>query len=144
VTSLLALRVAIYTSCRHVEELLKGKVSWLRQDHRVAHLEVPRAKGDCGDRHGRFVYLRPDGLRCLLAIARPEGCDDLVPGRQAGTQMSRLTEIWERVLLESRKLLLNREHGEGAPQASSILNARLVGYQGETRGTLYEGTLRIL
>jgi hypothetical protein len=57
--------------------------------------------------------------------------------------MSRLTETWERVLLESRKLLLNQEEGEGAPQASSILNARLVGYQGETRVTLYDGTLRI-
>jgi hypothetical protein len=142
-TSLLALRVAIYTGCRHVEELLKGKVSWLRQDHGVARLEVPRAKGDRGDRHGRFVYLGPDGLRCLLAIARPEGCDNLVPSRLAGTQMSRLTETWERVLLESRKLLLNREEGVGARQVSSILNARLVGYQGETRITLYEGNLRI-
>jgi hypothetical protein len=40
-TSLLAFRAAIYTGCRHVEEFLKVKVSWLRQDRGVARLEVP-------------------------------------------------------------------------------------------------------
>ncbi|MEO6194014.1 MAG: hypothetical protein ABIS20_13470 [Thermoanaerobaculia bacterium] len=142
-TSLLALRVAIYTGCRHGEELLRGKLSWLRRDFSVPRLEVPRAKGDRGDRHGRFVYLGPDSLRCLLTIPRPEGCDDLVPGRVAGTQLARLTEIWERTLVEARKILLAWEAGQGTPLVSSILKARLVGYQGETRVDLYAGGLRI-
>jgi integrase len=60
-TSLLALRVAIYTGCRHREELVKGKLSWLRWDYSVPRIEIPRAKGDRGTRQGRFVYLGPDG-----------------------------------------------------------------------------------
>jgi integrase len=136
--SLLALRVVLYTGCRHVEELCKAKLSWLREDFGFPRLEIPRAKGERGDRAGRVLYLGPDALRCLREMPRPEGCEDLVPGRVPGTQTARLTEPWERVLLEARKIL-----EAGPPAPSSILKARIVGYQGERRVTVYEGSLRV-
>lgn len=144
-TALLALRVVLYTGCRHVEELLKGKLSWLRQDYGLARLEVPRSKGDRGARQGRVIYLGPDALHCLLEIPRPPGCDDLVPGRVPGTQMSRLTDTWERVLLEARKLLeqWKAERGSRNRLVSSILHARIIGYDGEKRMTRFEGEIRV-
>lgn len=109
----------------------------------VPRIEVPRAKGDRGTRQGRFIYLGPHGLHCLLTIPRREGCDDLVPGRLPGTQLARLTEVWERTLVEARKILLAWQAEQSSPLVSSILKARLVGYQGETRVDLYGGGLRI-
>jgi hypothetical protein len=141
--ALLALRVAIYTGCRHVEELLKGKLPWLRRDFNVPRLEVPRAKGDRGDRHGRIIYLGPDALRCLLEIPRPDDCDDLVPGRLPGSQMARLTETWERVLIEARQSLEAQQADSRLPIVSAILRARLMGYSGETRTTVYPGEIRV-
>lgn len=139
IRSLLALRVVLYTGCRHVEELCKGKTSWLRSDYDLPRLEVPRAKGERGRSAGRVIYLGPDALRCLKEIPRPFGCDDLIPGRFPGTQMARLTEPWERLLLEARKLL----ETEPPNQPSSILAARLIGYEGEARKVIREGSLRL-
>jgi hypothetical protein len=137
--ALLATRVVLYTGCRHVEELLRGNRSWLREDHGIPRLEVPRAKGQRGGEQGRIVYLGPDALRCLKEIPRPEGCEDLVPGRRPGTQMSRLTDAWERIVLEARRIL----EEEACHSSSSILRARIVGYKGEKRVNLFEGSARI-
>jgi hypothetical protein len=137
--ALLAVRVVLYTGLRHREELLRGKLSWLRTDYGILRLEVPRAKGQRGREEGRIVYLGPDALRCLREIPRPEGCDDLVPGRIPGTQMNRLTEPWERIVLEARRILEKSD----AQAPSAIRRARIVGYQGEKRVELYAGSLRI-
>jgi len=137
--ALLALRITLYTGCRHVEELLRGKLSWLRLDYGVTRIEVPQAKGQRHGKSGRFIYLGPDALRCLNEIRRPPGCDDLVPGRTPGTQMNRLTEPWERLMLEARKLLDATSSG----QPSAIRSARIVGYRGEERIQLFGGTQRI-
>ncbi len=141
--SLLALRIVLYTGCRHVEELCRGKLSWLRTDHGIPRLEIPRAKGDRGGANGRFLYLGSHGLQCLLAIPRPPLCDDLVPGSLPGTQMNRLTEPWERLVLEARRILEAHQAQQQAPIPSAIMRARIVGYRGNDRVTLFPGDLRI-
>jgi hypothetical protein len=137
--ALLAIRIVLYTGCRHVEELLRGTLGWLRTDYGISRLEVPRAKGQRGGDQGRIIYLGPDAYRCLMEIPRPEGCDDLVPGRRENTQMARLTEPWERVLLEARHIL----DEASSRQPSAIRRARLVGYEGNHRVTLSDGPIRV-
>lgn len=140
--ALLAIRIVLYTGCRHVEELLRGKLAWFRTDYGIPRLEVPRVKGQRKGKAGRFIYLGPDAVRCLMEIPRAEGVDDLVPGR-SGRQMSRLTEPWERVILEARRLL-EAKRAQGNPVGpSSILRARIIGYEGERRVTLYPGDIRV-
>jgi hypothetical protein len=137
--ALSAVRIVLYTGCRHIEELLRGKLSWIRTDYGIPRIEVPRAKGQRQGKEGRIVYLGPEALRHVLAIPRPGGCEDLVPGRRAQTQMARLTETWERVILEARKIL------ESSPTdaPSTIRRARIVGYEGEKRVTLWPGSVRV-
>ncbi|MEA2604984.1 MAG: hypothetical protein QOF89_5976 [Acidobacteriota bacterium] len=96
-TALRALRVAIYTGCRHREELLWGYLHWLKDPHgSIPRIEVPRAKGQRGTNRGRFLYLGAHSVELLLAIPRPEGSEDLlVPGRIAGRPLFRLNETWE-------------------------------------------------
>jgi hypothetical protein len=53
--------------------------------------------------------------------------------------MDRLTETWERIVLEARKTL--EVNPSTAP--STIRRARIVGYEGEKRVTLREGALRV-
>ena len=137
--ALLAIRIVMYTGCRHVEELLRGKLSWFRTDYGIPRLEVPRAKGQRGGEAGRVIYLGPESVRCLTEIRRPDGCQDLVPGRGDNVQMNRLTEPWERVVLEARRIL---EAGDSRG-ASTILRARIVGYEGKDRVTLFPGSLRV-
>jgi hypothetical protein len=124
--SLLALRVVIYTGCRHREELLYGNTSWLFQDFGVPRLEVPRAKGDRGDRHGRFLYLGPHGLECLSRIPRPGGSTLLVPGRIPGRPLYRLNETWTAVLVRARAILRNWLAQNPESLDSVILKSRLV------------------
>ena len=128
--SLLALRVVIYTGCRHREELLYGSTSWLFQDFGVPRLEVPRAKGDRGDRHGRFLYLGPHGLDCLSRIPRPVGSTLLVPGREPGKPLFRLNETWASVLIRARAILREWQDQDSESLDSVILKACLV--SGET------------
>jgi hypothetical protein len=130
--SLLALRVVIYTGCRHREELLYGSTPWLCQDFDVPRLEVPRAKGDRGDRHGRFLYLGPHGLECLLRIPRPPGSTLLVPGRVPGRPLYRLNETWAAVLFRARAILRDQQAKSPESFDSVILRARLApGEKGE-------------
>lgn len=140
--ALLALRIVLYTGCRHVEELLRGKLAWFRTDFGIPRLEVPRVKGQRKGKAGRLIYLGPDAVRCLMEIPRGEGVDDLVPGR-GGRQMARLTEPWERVILEARRLLETKKAEGKQVGPSSILRARIVGYEGERRVTLYSGDIRV-
>lgn len=141
--ALLALRVVLYTGCRHREELLLGKLEWLRTDFGIPRIEVPRAKGERREARGRFVYLGPDALRCVENIPRAPGCDDLVPGRKPGSPMHRLTEAWERVILEARRILEKRKAQGRSMPPSVILKARIVGYKGEQRVELYPGSVRV-
>jgi integrase len=96
-TALYALRVAIYTGCRHREELLWGRLDWLKDARgSIPRIEVPRAKGQRGANRGRFLYLGPHATKLLLEIPRPEGSEHLlVPGRIAGRPLFRLNETWE-------------------------------------------------
>ncbi|HEX4965058.1 MAG TPA: hypothetical protein VF173_29895 [Thermoanaerobaculia bacterium] len=96
-TALHALRVAIYTGCRHREELLWGRLDWLKDPcGPIPRIEVPRAKGQRGANRGRFLYLGPHSTELLVAIPRPEGSEHLlVPGRIAGRPLFRLNETWE-------------------------------------------------
>ncbi len=123
--SLLALRVAIYTGCRHREELLYGSTSWLFQDLGVPRLEIPRAKGDRGDRHGRFLYLGPHTLECLGRIPRASGSTLLVPGRLPGRPLYRLNETWGAVLIQARAILQDWQSQSPEAFDAVILRARL-------------------
>ena len=65
-TALYALRVAIYTGCRHREELLWGRLDWLKDPcGPISRIEVPRAKGQRGANRGRFLYLGPHSKKKL-------------------------------------------------------------------------------
>jgi hypothetical protein len=99
-TALSALRVAIYTGCRHREELLWGELGWLKDPHgTIPRLEIPRAKGQRGSNRGRFLYLGPHSVKLLLQIPRPPGSEHLlVPGRIAGRSLFRLNETWEWII----------------------------------------------
>jgi integrase len=116
-TALCALRVTLYTGCRHREELCWGLLSWLRDPRGpVPRLEIPRAKGDRGNRQGRHLYLGPDAVSRLLAIDRPRGSEHLlVPGRERGKSLFRLNEAWARVLRDAAVIL------EGSRERSTIL-----------------------
>ena len=130
--SLLALRVVIYTGCRHREELLYGRTSWLYQDLGIPRIEIPRAKGDRGDRHGRFLYLGPHAMECLSRIPRPLGSTLLVPGRLPGRPLYRLNETWAAVLVRARTILRDWQSANAEAFDSMILKARLTfGEEGE-------------
>ena len=70
--ALLAIRIVLYTGCRHVEELLRGKLAWFRTDYGLPRLKVPRVKGQRKGKAGRIIYLGPDAVRCLMEIPRGE------------------------------------------------------------------------
>ena len=103
-TALAALRVAIYTGCRHREELLWGQLDWLKDPHGdIPRLEVPRAKGQRGSNRGRFIYLGPHSVELLLQIPRRPGSESLlVPGRLSGRSLFRLNETWEWIIRRAR------------------------------------------
>jgi hypothetical protein len=99
-TALSALRVAIYTGCRHREELLWAELDWLKDPYgSLPRLEVPRAKGQRGSNRGRFLYLGPHSVELLLQIPRISGSEHLlVPGRLSGRSLFRLNETWEWII----------------------------------------------
>jgi integrase len=127
-SSLAALRVVIYTGVRHRVELVWLPYSSLKDPYgRVPRLELQRSKGDRGSRRGRFVYLGPDSVARLLAIARPPGSEDLlVPGRLPGRPMYRLNDVWARVLRDAAVILAHRAEAGHVPD-SEILARRSPG-----------------
>ena len=98
--ALAALRLAIYTGARHCEELLWAELSWCRDlEGSVPRIGIPRAKGDRGDRRGRWIYLGPHGARLVREMERPSGSEHLlIPGRVPGSPLNRLNELWTQVL----------------------------------------------
>jgi len=97
--TLLALRVAIYTGVRHRAELLWTQLEWCRLDDAVPRIGIPRAKGDRGRGSGRWIFLGPDAVRCLKAIPRPLGSEQLtVPGAKLGHCLYSLNDAWREVL----------------------------------------------
>jgi hypothetical protein len=100
--ALYALRIALYTGCRHRTELLVGDLTWLKEDLGIPRLEIPRAKGDRGQRQGRFLYLGPHALRLIRTMPRPTGSTSLVPGRLEHQPLNRLNGTWRAVLKQAR------------------------------------------
>ena len=123
-TALSALRIVLYTGCRHRAELLEGTLSWFKEDLGMPRLEVPRAKGDRGENQGRFVYLGPHAVQLLKAVPRPPGVIHLFPGRLPGRPLYRLNETWNAVLREARSLLRDWQKGSPRPLDSAVLSAR--------------------
>ena len=123
-TALSALRIVLYTGCRHRAELLEGTLSWFKEDLGTPRLEVPRAKGDRGESQGRFVYLGPHAVQLLKAIDRPQEVTHLVPGRILGRPLYRLNETWDAVLRDARPLLRDWQTRSPTPLDSAVLSAR--------------------
>jgi hypothetical protein len=128
--ALYALRIALYTGCRHRTELLIGKLTWLKEDLGIPRLEIPRAKGDRGQHQGRFLYLGPHALHLLRAIPRPTGSTLLVPGRLEGHPLNRLNGTWTALLKQARLSLRKMQADSPAPLDGLLLRARLA--PGET------------
>jgi integrase len=100
IRTLYALRLAIYTGARHREEILWAHLPWCEDlDGTIPRIAIPRAKGDRGNRRGRWIYLGPDAARLIREMPRQAGSEHLlVPSMRAGRPMSRLNEIWDLVL----------------------------------------------
>lgn len=124
-TALSALRIVLYTGCRHRAEFLEGTLSWFKEDLGMPRLEVPRAKGDRRENQGRFIYLGPHAVQLLKTIDRPLGVMHLVPGRILGRPLCRLNETWDAVLHEARALLRDWQAGSPTPLDSAVLSARI-------------------
>lgn len=68
----------------------------------MPRIAVPRAKGDRGDRQGRWVFLGPHAVQLIRQIPRSDGSRHLlVPGRQPGRPLYRLNEAWAWVLAQA-------------------------------------------
>jgi hypothetical protein len=123
--ALYAMRLTLYTGCRHRAELLAGNLTWFKEDLGIPRLEIPRAKGDRNRGQGRFLYLGPHALELLHAIPRPPGSTLLVPGRLAGQPLYRLNETWDAVLGEARRRLRQLQADSQNPLDAVVLQARL-------------------
>ena|GEM_PF-1305151 len=129
-TALAALRIAVYTGCRHRAELLAGDLTWFKGDLGIPRLEIPRAKGDRRRGQGRFLYLGPHAVQLLRAIPRPAGSILLVPGRLPGQHLHRLNETWDAVLTSARSRLRVLQAASPTPLDTAVLGARI--WPGET------------
>jgi hypothetical protein len=138
--ALYALRIALYTGCRHRTELLVGNLTWLKEDLGIPRLEIPRTKGDRRQHQGRFLYLGPHALRLLRTMPRPPGSTLLVPGRLDGQPLNRLNGTWRAVLKQARLRLCTMQAGSQDPLDALLLRARLA--PGETGERIAVKTLR--
>ena len=92
IRTLYALRLAIYTGARHRVELLWAELSWCQDlEGKVPRIAIPRAKGDRGDRRGRWIYLGPHAAQLIREMPRPEGSRHLRPGMSQGVPSSAST-----------------------------------------------------
>jgi len=98
-STLIALRLVLYTGARQRSEILWTRLDWCHLDCDVPRIGISRVKGDRAQGGGRWIFLGPEAVRLIKAIPRPPGSEHLtVPGRDSGKPYCGLNHAWRSVL----------------------------------------------